>query len=657
MSKLQITAFGAGVSRIMNPTGTANAKIKREREGENIFFRKKLSGELTFTGEDFMWLQVLRKAYLCTKVGFRVESFCQGQPKEEIYVYYSLTDGKWNLKNCTVKLGTSVPGDAYQCVLDGYGKDYNVLAVPVNTNFPLRAKLDFLGNFEFLQIQKGQLEDQGYIDDADTWASFLETNYWIDGSVFNKGYRSTLQIIFRLIKEEVYVDGEPADLSSGGWKIVQDNINKNGKVYAKYAKQPDLYNFRPYRYETKADFTKYPELLQIECNDGFDATRYINASGKFNGTGTTILPGIVVPPPCSPGCVNIPRDRGSKRCVTLLWEFGAFTFNRNRLLLDVVHYLVQQSCPTVAQAQASDISEFFTDATNYATGLPNVLQNILIAAKSDIIGYNSTERASKALISLKTIQDELKAQFQVYWFLDASGKYRLEHYAYFSLAGTVDFTLPKYARWQNQSFTYDKLNMPRFERLKFSEAFNDDFLQGEIEYSGDCVNRLEGQDAKEVTVSKFDNDLENLIVSAENLNREGFVLLVHQNGEVVREEGDVTGAYQINGHLAAANLVKHYYQHGRVLPSGLVNGKTATFKSVIRPIKQDAIVLPTCCEAEVDPFATFVTLLGNNGGLLYTELNLKTSALSVATLHPIIEEVTSENTLRQADDSFDLSYT
>jgi hypothetical protein len=646
MSPFIFTAYAAGQSRVMNPSGTDNLKIKREREGENIFFRKKLSGELTFTGNDFLWLRALQiSGHLCEKVGFRVESYCAGQPKEEIYVYYSLTDGKWDLKKCSVKFGTSVPGDRYQCVLDGYGKDYNALDVPVNQAFAPRAQLDFLGDFEFQKITMGQLEDQGYIDDAETWASFLETSYWIFGSAFRKGHRSDAQVIYRLIRQEVYVNGFPPDLSNDGWSIVQDNISKNGMLYAKYAKKPDLYNFKPYTYGTADDFYKYPDLIQVGCGQQFNQPGFIEITG-INAAHTS--------GDCPDTCLDMPTDRGESRCVRIFWQFGTFIFNRNRLLLDVVHYLVQKSCPSVAQAQASDISEFFTDPINYATGLTNTLQNILIAAKSDIIGYNSSERATKAMISLKNLQDELKAQFQVYWFLDASGKYRLEHFSYFDSIGVFNLLLPKWDRWQNKSFEYDKLNMPRYERLKFSEAFNDDFQQGEIEYLGNCVNSLEGQDTKEITVSKFDNDLENLIVSAESLNREGFILMVHANGEILKEEGDLSGNIYVNGHLAATNLIKHYYQHGRVLPSGLVNGKNVQFKSTIKPIKQDAIILQTCCDVEIDPFATFVTLLSSNGGLGSTELNLKTGTLSVATLHPI-DDVAAVLPDRSFDDSHDES--
>jgi hypothetical protein len=648
MKKYQFIAYGAGTSREMNPSGTDNLKIRREREGENIFYRLKLNGELTFSGEDFAWLRMLETGgFRCDKVGFRISKLCAGVPQEAIFVYFSLTDGKVDLKKCSTRFSTSTPGDLYQCVLDGYGKEYNVLTVPINTSFTPKVKLDFDADFEFQKIIMGQLEDTGYITDADTWASFLETAYWIPGNLFNKGARSDTQIIFRLIKEAPYVSGAPADLSGDGWKIVDDAINKNGKVYAKYAKKPDLYNFKPYVYGTINDFSKYPDLIQLDCGAPFDTSRYIEVTGPKNAQEPS--------GGCFPGCIEMRTFIKDERCIRLIWDFGAFNLKRNRRLIDVIHYLVQQTCPSVAQTNADDISEFFTDQINYATGESNVLKDILISAKSDIIGYSSSEPASKAMISLKAIQDELKAQFQVYWFLDASGKYRLEHYSYFDQAGSFDMTVDKWKRWMNKAYEYDKPNMPRYERLKFSESFNDDFGTGEIEYLGNCVNRLEGQDSKEVTVSKFDNDLENLILSAESLNREGFTLLVHAGGQVPSEPGDITGNELVNGHLAASNLVKHYYQHGRVLSSGLVNGIGTKFKSTIRVVKQDPINLPECCDITIDPFESFITSLSKFGGLGYTEFSLKNSVLAVATLHNI-EDVLSVLPDRSFDDSFSDSF-
>jgi hypothetical protein len=649
MKQYEFIAYAAGTSREMNPSGTDNLKIRREREGENIFFRLKLSGELTFSGEDFAWLRSLEAGgQRCQKVGFRIKSLCAGTYGELIYVYFSLTDAKVDLRQCTMKLGTSIPADLYQTVFDGYAKEYNTLNVPININFPVRIKLDFEADFEFAKILMGQLEDPGRIDDEDTWAPFLTTSYWQDGSLFNKGERSDWEIIFRLVKTQRYENGLPVDLSSDGWQTVEDGILKDGFLYAKYAKKPDLYNFKPYHYGTKEDFNKYSDLIQVDCGQAFDASRYIEVTGPDNAHEPA--------GDCFPGCIEIRTNADQPRCMRLLWEFGTFRFLRNRRLIDVIHYLVQQSCPVVAQDTADDISEFFTDPINYATGLPNALINILLAAKSDVIGYSSTEAATKAMISLKNLQDELKAQFQVYWFLDDSGKYRLEHYSYFDQSGIIDLTLPKWQRWMNQSYEYDKINMPRYERLKFSEAFNDDFAQGEIEYLGDCVNRLEGQDVKETTVSKFDNDIENLILTAEALNREGFALLVHENGAVVSEEGDISGTLLTNGHLAASNLVKHYYQHGRVLPSGLVNGNALDFKSTLRLIKQDPITIPNCCDLEIDPFATFVTSLSKEGGLLYSEYSLKNNgALTIATLHHI-EDMAYVTPDRSFDDSFSESF-
>jgi hypothetical protein len=645
MNRYRFTAYAAGATREMNPIGfIKSAKIKKEREGENIFFRKRLSGSPTFVDDDFEWLHNLEEGgRRCEEVGYKIEMECGGEYREIWNGYYSLTDAKVDLKACRMILNSPQPGDLYKCLMDGYGKEYNVLSVPASTAYSVQAKLDFDADFQFQRVEMGKFTEE-LVDDFDTWASFLETSYWIDGTVFKPGTRSKTQIIFRMVKEEPYANGEIVDLSGENWKVIQDNIQRNGRLYAKYAKQPDLYNFKPYKYGTTKDFTKYADLKQIGCNDTFDQDRYIEITGPGGAFNEETKPNL-----------NLRTNVNATRCVRLIWEFGTFTFNRNRRLVDVLKYLVEQSCPAAAPTDADEISEFLTAEENYATGTINVLKDLLIVAKSDIIGYNSSEPASKALISLKNLLDDLRQMLQLYWYLDAEGKFRIEHFSFFDQVGIVDLNQEKYARWMNRAYEYDKPNMPRYERLIFSEYFNEDFHLGEIEYSGACVNKLEGQDTKEYNITRFDNDLQNLIIQGESLNRQGFVLIAHQEGQVLKEDGPYSGEELVNGHLAAANLIKHYHQHGRVLGSGLVNGLDTVFKSTLRIKKQNPIIIEDCCEPELDPFATFATGLSSNGSLLYTELSLQTGALAVATLHPA-EDGDLFNPARSFDDSFSDSF-
>lgn len=639
MSKHRFIASAAGISREMSPLGTNGAKLRREREGENIFYRWKFAGTLTFAKEDFHWLRALEiGGYRCEAVTITVELECAGVWRELGRFSYSLTDAKVDLKACLIELSTSVPADAYKTVFDGYGKEYNVLEVPASAANNVTAKFDFDADFEFLRIDNKQFNAE-QVEEFDTWASFLETSYWIEGTLFKAGLRSPLQVLYRLVKFAPYTNGAPTDLSGDGWQIIQDRIFQNGQLAAYYAKKPDLYSFRPYQYTRKGDFDKYPDLIQIPCGEAYDQEKYIavtGTGGAFNAECGT--------------CLNIRTDANDNRCRQLLWEFGKFTFNRNRQLLDALYFLIQKSCPQVLPATPAALSVFFTTDINYSTQQENVVKDLLLAAKSDIIGYNSSEGATKAMLSLSKLLTELRHQFQVYWFLDGAGKFRLEHYAFFEQAGVVDFTTVERARWMNASYTYDKPNMPQFERLRFASSFGIDFELGEIEYEGACVNTQEGQNTKESSVSLFDNDLENLLVQGESLNRTGFVLIAHRQGLVVSEFGEVSDQLIVNGHLAAANLVKHYWQHGRVKLTGLVNQKPANFISAIPIVKQEPFTVQKCCELEVYAFSAFMTSLSSIGKLDYEEYELKNSARKFSILHPADES--QGNLPRAFDDSF-----
>lgn len=612
----------------MNPLGVG--KLKSEKDGENVFFRRKLSGDLVFIDADFNSLLDLEQSEeRCVDIQFRVERKCG----EEWELYwpgiFSLNEAKWNLSKCTVSVSIR-PDDAYRKIIDYYSKEYNVLEVPASDT--VKAKLDFTGQFEFRDITGDTIMDQ---DEPNTWAVFLQERYWIDGDWNTQGKYQFVDVIFRLVTVRDFVNGFPPELNT--WTLIDANYSTQK---AKYAKAPDLYNFKPYVYRYQGDFNKYPDLKQIPCNGAYDEETYVRAYNLNNPD----------------GCYNIRTDIDSSRWVSLVWEFGAFYFDRNRKLLEVINHLLKKVYPEAAHVESSAISQFFSAAQNYATNAPSKVKDLLIAQRSDIVSWNSSEPASKGMASLKNILEALRDMFQVYWFLDAGGKFRLEHISFFESVGVNDFTVPKYAPYLEGmlQYEYEKTKMPRFERLVFNDTESDDFALGLIEYQSACVNYEEGQDTREKNISIFTTDLENLLVNASG-SRTGFVLISHENGIITKEEGDVTGRIQSNAHLSAANLVKHYFDYGRVMINGFVNSKPKVFKTVLKTKKQVPFAVPVCCDLEPSPFFTYITNLGNNGSLLSSEVNFKTGMVTMEVIHGATGSGFASKK-RQFNDSFDQSF-
>lgn len=610
----------------VNPLGIG--KLKSEKDGENIFFRTKLSGDLIFIENDFnILLDLEQSSERCTEVLFRIEKHCGLEFKPFWNGTFSMNEAKVNLSKCTISVSIR-PDDPYRKIIDYYSKEYNILEAPATDS--IQAKFDFNEQFEFKDIGGDTIGDHG-----DTWALFLQERYWIDGDWNSQGKHQNVDIIFRLVTTRDFVNGFPPELSS--WTLIDANYTT---LKAKYAKAPDLYNFKPYLWRFQSDFNRYPELKQIGCGAAFDQTKYIRA---FNLNDQN-------------GCYNLRTDIDDNRWVSLIWEFGTFHFTRNRKLLDVINFLLKKVYTEASHATSANISEFFTASTNYATGAANKVKNLLIAHKSDIVSWNSSEAATKGVASLKAILENLRDMFQVYWFLDATGKFRLEHISYIEAIGEIDFTVAKYQKYLEgkKAYEYEKAKMPRFEKLVFGDTESEDFAQGLIEYSSACVNYDEGQDTKEKNISIFTTDIENLIVNASR-SRSGFVLLSHEGGVITKEAGDVTGRILNNAHLSAANLMKHYFDYGRVMISGFVNGKTKVFKTVMKTKKQVPFAVPICCDLEPNPFFNYITNLGNEGSLLSYEVNLKTEMITLEVIH----EATGSgfaSKARQFDDSFDQSF-
>lgn len=616
-----------GGFRYMDPLNANGTKIKTEKEGENVFFRSKLSGSLKFIKEDFgVLLSLELSGGRCTELLLDVDRFCGGAYVPFWKGTFSLNEVKWNLSKCEAQVQAR-PNDAYRKVIDYYSKEFNVLELPATDT--VAAKLDLDQQFAFLSLPNA--EEVGNYEHSDTWALFLQMNYWIDGNLTHKGKYNTTAIFFRTTTTRPFINGAPPELS--GWTIIDENQDTQ---VATYAKKPDIYNFQPYRYDSKAAFNHYQDLYQIPCGGDYDEENWL----------------------LIPDCLNIRKKITEDRNMQIVWRFGSFQFNRNRKLLDVVKFLLSKTAPEVEPAAASEISEFFTLDTNYATGETNKVKNILIAQKSDIISSNSSEAAKKGMISLKNLLDDLRAIFQVYWFLDAEGKFRLEHISYFEDLETVDFTEEKYKHnlEGKLAYEYETSKMPRFEKLIFSDAENEDFREGIIEYVSSCVNYQEGQDKKETTISRISTDIENLIISGNSGSREGFVLISHDNaGKVLKEIGDISGTETINAHLSAANVMRNYWLHNRVLFSGIMNGKVTEFLSVVKTKKQVPFTVPLNCELEINPFFTYITNLGNKGSLFSSEIDFKSNSITLEIIHETTGSGIAD-LLRQFDDSFDLSF-
>jgi hypothetical protein len=257
----------------------------------------------------------------------------------------------------------------------------------------------------------------------------------------------------------------------------------------------------------------------------------------------------------------------------------------------------------------------------------DTLENTMVLQISNV--RDTDDAATKGIMKLKDLLSYIRDTFNVYWYIDSNGDFRLEHLRYFESGLTYGFVLNialdltgNYTEFNRKLNRYEWATpkLFRFEKLEFPYSFFNDWIEAGIEYpqysilSNETTTRQLG----------WGTDIVAMYEDRENLPRQGWVLLtVNFEGggvmilKVVRTIGAITGASFQNARFSQANLLRDLWTWGRLLPTGKVNGADTTFDSIERLRKQVELTFPMCCE-DVDFNGLFRTELGD--GLLDTAM-------------------------------------
>ncbi len=307
-----------------------------------------------------------------------------------------------------------------------------------------------------------------------------------------------------------------------------------------------------------------------------------------------------------------------------------YTSDRGRLLNDLITVMMN-TCGLQWE------SEFLKNPVNPISGFD--LTHIVYMQKSDFIGMGTTtDRATKGLISFNQLMQNLNSIFQLNWFIDDTGIFRIEHINYFKLnLSYIDNTVvgidlttyyPVCLIGSNEYEYNDEI--PLKEQFKFMEAYTLDFTGLEIDYS-DCVDTgsVVNHSAELITT---DLDFESIFA---NGSKDGFALLHCSLDagvyEVVKTAGKLTGALLNNGHFAWANLHDAYWKYNRPFPTGVMNGVMTVFVNPKKIVEQRDIQFPFCIE-NFNPNELITTSLGN-GTVKSAQYAFKTGNLTVKLIY------------------------
>lgn len=269
------------------------------------------------------------------------------------------------------------------------------------------------------------------------------------------------------------------------------------------------------------------------------------------------------------------------------------------------------------------VSDFFNDDP-CPMGL-DTLELTMLLQVSNI--RDTAETARKGNMKLKDLLTQIRDTFNVYWYIDSNGDFRLEHLRYFESGLTYGFVLnialdltgTEFNRKLNR-YEWATPKLFRFEQLEFPYSLLPDWIEAGIEYPQYSILGNETLTKS----SAWGTDIVSMYDDRENLGRAGFALLNcnFEGGgvlllKVVNTAGAFTGSVIQNGRFSQANLLRDLWTWGRLLPTGKVNGADTTFDSIERLRKQVELTFPMCCQ-DVDFNGLFRTELGD--GLLDTAM-------------------------------------
>jgi len=272
------------------------------------------------------------------------------------------------------------------------------------------------------------------------------------------------------------------------------------------------------------------------------------------------------------------------------------------LISEVIQALLTHIADSYDIDELTYVSQFFLNSDggftyNYITGgaSANKLPYLMMAQKSDVRFPTASNAASIGMITLGEILDILHGMFNVYWYIDSSGNFRIEHERWFDWglnatadSSAIDINLtdddlysPNYQRGI-QKYTYEDVAY-NAEEWVFMEAWYDDFLkQRTIEYDLE----LDGRVVESHNVSSVTTDLLGITANVERVADNGWVIVYCDNThEIQIEEGSYSGADRINGHLSIANLISNYWRWGRAVLYGTIYGDEVVFLSERRTRK------------------------------------------------------------------------
>lgn len=590
--------------RQMEPRYKDDISIDYELESNQRFYRKKLSGKVSFVGSDFDWLN---KKPFSSSFKLNISSSRSGGKTWDFDCYngkFMKTDCTWDAHDKIVTIKTDTD-DLYRDVLAGLDKEYNLIELApamkpliihkrpliqlyvqgdsvlscfiggtyweqpckeVNDSNKLLRDYYFAKSTEIKEIEvtgSGSYKAEGiyggekgkyYRSEGDLHIMYYETPAGGSVNVYTHAIvrSSDNKVLYthsstKLLDE---IEFKPAD-GSGVWGSFKGYIVRHN-VWLRYLLDREYLDpnttYRVPTDDITADNLNYRYCIGLVADvamAGVDLSREPTQWGQ-NGEGLYFKP-----PYMLGGSRAFPIAKSKWRNISLWFRFsiGDWIFEpegRTTYMLrncydiaSAIQVLLNQFSEGIYHGGNKTYSEFLYGDRNPVSGM---MFQLLLTQKSNLLHGSMARPAQKAPITLGDILNMLRDCFRCYWFIDDSGRFRIEHIQWFRNGGTYgwsqglavdlkDLINPRNGKpWSlaTNNWSFDKVDMPERYQMSWMDDCTDSFEGKPIEVKSKYVTPGKIED---ITVSKFTTDVDYMLMNPSEISPDGFALFgaVQQN--------------------------------------------------------------------------------------------------------------------------------
>ena len=309
--------------------------------------------------------------------------------------------------------------------------------------------------------------------------------------------------------------------------------------------------------------------------------------------------------------LNAPPGDSSCTFTTRVIQTENDRVNAGELLITFIENYITTTGFMYLTGYAGDVVSTFFNNDALPTGAPSSISTIMTAEPNgNYVRGTATNELNKTEIGLlrkwfsitesvsfklsfNDIMGHLRDMFQVYWFIDADGKFRIEHEMYFvaQVADSTPIVLVAQDEVDARVLNYNKARIASTESFSWAQASNQDFVGNNIVYN----NFETTNNSSEYSLSNITTDIKYIIDNLADASNSGLGvyqcnILTGITGDDIYEinisTGVLSSALISNAAFSWANLHEKYWSWSRMAEDATVNAGAVTMDSAIRFLEQ-----------------------------------------------------------------------